>query len=292
MRFALIGVGDIGSRYAGKIALAGHDVLFISRGERLKELQTSGLRIGDGALGDAFSIPEVDATDNVEGRDPVDAIIFGVKTYHLPEAAEQVKPIVGPDTLVIPLQNGVDAPGRIGDVVGREHMLGYATYSPNYIGELDGPVSDRLRDLHTVLVDAGWNVETTDNIWQPLWTKMCAYASFSPFIVARLSPGDSYRFETLRELHQQACEEVAAVGQAEGFEMSAKQLVDFAQVFPNSKQSMTRDLENGRPLEVEDLIGRVVRAANEHGIDAPAITSCYQLLKPYENGSIQQSNIQ
>jgi len=285
MRFAIMGAGDIGSRYGARLLNAGHDLTFIARGDRLAELQNNGLSVPAGSFGPAFEFPEVQAVDNPESMKPVDSVVFAVKNYHLPDAATLIKPIIGDETTVIPLQNGVAAPGRIGDIVGRKHVLGFATYSPNAIGELDGPISSRVQTLADAFNEAGLKVEAVDNIWEPLWRKLCAYASFSPFIVARLSPGDAMANPELADLHRSACREVAAVGQAEGFDIEAEKLVEFAGYAPRSKQSMTRDLEAGRRLELEDLIGAVVHRAEGHGIATPVIRTCYQLLKPHEHGS-------
>ncbi|MBT3995596.1 MAG: 2-dehydropantoate 2-reductase [Chloroflexi bacterium] len=285
MRFAIMGAGDIGSRYGARLITAGHDVTFIARGARLAELQSKGLIVPAGSFGPEFVIESVQATDAPQCMAPVDSIVFAVKNYHLDDAANLIKPIVGDDTTIIPLQNGVAAPGRIGDIVGSKHVLGFATYSPNAIGELDGPISNRVQRLADAFNEAGLKVEAVDNIWEPLWRKLCAYASFSPFIVARLSPGDAMANPELAELHRNACREVAAVGQAEGFDIDAKKLVEFASFAPKSKQSMTRDLEAGRRLELEDLIGAVVHKAEQRGISVPVIKTCYQLLKPHEHGN-------
>lgn len=285
MRFAIMGAGDIGSRYGARLIHAGHDVTFIARGARLAELQQQGLQVPEGVFGPAFAYGSVQATNDPADMTPVDSIVFAVKNYHLEDAANLIRPIVGDETTIIPLQNGIVAPGRIGDIVGRNHVLGFATYSPNAIGELDGPVSERVQRLADAFNEAGMKVEAVDNIWEPLWRKLCAYASFSPFIVARLSPGDAMANPELAELHRTGCDEVASVGQAAGFDITGEQLVEFAGFAASSKQSMTRDLEAGRRLELEDLIGTVVHKAEEHGIAVPVVKSCYQLLKPHELGS-------
>jgi 2-dehydropantoate 2-reductase len=285
MRFAIMGAGDIGSRYGARLIAAGHDVTFIARSGRLAELRSEGLNVPAGSFGPAFTFEDVQAIENPGEIEPVDSIVFAVKNYHLDDAAKLIKPIVGRETTIIPLQNGVAAPGRIGDIVGSKHVLGFATYSPNAIGEFDSPISDRVQRLADAFNEAGLKVEAVDNIWEPLWRKLCAYASFSPFIVARLSPGDAMANPELADLHRNACREVAAVGQAEGFDIVAEKLVEFASFAPDSKQSMTRDLEAGRRLELEDLIGAVVHKAEASGIAAPVIKTCYQLLKPHEHGS-------
>lgn len=280
-----MGAGDIGSRYGARLINAGHDVTFIARGARLAELQSTGLFVPDGSFGPEFTINSIQVTDDPSRIDIVDSVIFAVKNYHLTDAANLIRPIIGPGTTVVPLQNGIEAPYRIGDIVGREHVLGFATYSPNAIGELDGPVSERVQTLADVFNAAELVVQAVDDIWEPLWRKLCAYASFSPFIVSRLSPGEALANPELAELHEAGCHEVAAVGRAEGFDIRGEQVVTFAGLFPGSKQSMTRDLEAGRRLELEDLIGIVVRKAVDHGIPTPVIKICYQLLKPHEHGA-------
>ncbi len=292
MRFAVMGAGDIGGRYGGRLAASGLDVTFVARGDRLRQLQKEGLHVPGNPHLQGVDLNEINVTDDPASVGPVDAIIFAVKSYQLEPAAEQMRPMVGPETMIIPLQNGITSPGRIGEIVGREHVLGYATWIPNAIGELDGPVSPRVQKLHAVLKEAGWGVEAVDDIWLPLWLKMGSYAAFGPFIVSRLSLGEAAASPEILALYRAASEEVAAVGRAagvafpEGFaEEAVTTLKRFGEQTPATKQSMTKDLEAGRALELEDLIGTVVHKADEHGVAAPTVRMCYELLKPHEHGS-------
>ena len=111
---------------------------------------------------------------------PVDVVICAVKNYHLEDAAVQMKPLIGDNTVVLPLQNGVTAAERLATILGRRHVLGYATLRPNSIGELDGPGSPRVKAIWTVLTGAGVQIDAVDDIHVSLWNKLLAYAGVSP----------------------------------------------------------------------------------------------------------------
>lgn len=120
----------------------------------------------------------MDATDDPASIGVVDVVVLTVKTYQLEVAVEQMRPLIGAETMVICLQNGVTAADRTGAIIGREQVVGYSTDMPtNAIGELDGPVSDRVRKLQSVLSDAGWKVEAADDIKMSLWQKAAAHAA-------------------------------------------------------------------------------------------------------------------
>ncbi len=291
MRYAIMGTGDIGARYGGRLAASGLDVTFIARGERFRQLKNEGLHVaGNPHLG-GTDLDKINVTDCPASVGPVDVVVFAVKSYQLDQAANDMKPLIGPETVVLPLQNGVTAPNRIAEIVGREHVLGFASWMPNAIGELDGPVTPRVTALHAELKAAGWNVEAVDNIWEPLWLKLCTYATFGPMIVSRLNLGEAAASPEIVELYRAASDEVAQVARAEGISIpddfadkAVSQLITFGNRTPESKQSLTKDLEAGRRLEVEDLIGTVVHKAEEHGVDVPTVRTCYMLLKPHESG--------
>lgn len=291
MRFAVMGAGDIGGRYGGRLAVAGCDVTFIARGERLKQLRSEGLHVAGNPHLQGTDLENVNVTDKPADVGPIDVVIFAVKSYQLEQAAMDMMPLIGPETVVIPLQNGITSPGRIAEIIGNRHVLGFASWIPNAIGELDGPATPRVRRVHAEVKKAGWNVEAVDDIWRPLWMKLCTYASFGPFIASRLSLGEAAASPEMVDLYRKASNEVASVGRAEGISIpdsfaddQVAQLFEFGKKNPGSKQSMTRDLEAGRPLELEDLVGVIVHRADRHGIDVPVVRTCYMLLKPHEHG--------
>src|SRR5215813_6408954 len=151
MKFAVMGAGQFGSRYGGWLVNAGLDVTFIARGQRYEEIKRDGLHTPPDPQGRSMDIAHVQVTNTSAEVGPVDVVIFAVKNYHLEEAAEQMKPLLGDATVVLPMQNGVTAAERLATIVGRKYILGYATTPPHAIGELDGPVSPRVQAVCEVL---------------------------------------------------------------------------------------------------------------------------------------------
>ncbi|MGZ3598013.1 MAG: ketopantoate reductase family protein, partial [Syntrophales bacterium] len=194
MKIAIMGTGGVGGYYGGLLAKAGRDVTFIARGAHLQAIQKHGLQIKS-VHGD-FQVSKAKATDRPANIGPVDLIVFATKTYQTDEAAKAIKAMVGKDTVVVPLQNGVDAADRIGQVVGMDHLLGGATWlsaaieSPGVIGqysefrrialgEFSGKTTPRLTAVYDLLKETGAAVEISDNILKVLWTKFVFISSVS-----------------------------------------------------------------------------------------------------------------
>src|SRR5512136_538097 len=186
MRIAIMGTGGVGGYYGGLLARTGQDVTFIARGAHLQAIREKGLQVKS-VHGD-FAVTPAAATDNPAEVGAVDLIIVATKTYHTDEAARAIRPMVGPDTVVVSLQNGVDAAERIGAVVGMEHLIGGATWlsaaieAPGVIGqysqfrrialgEFNGQTTPRLQSVLGALNATGATVELSDNILKVLWTK-------------------------------------------------------------------------------------------------------------------------
>jgi 2-dehydropantoate 2-reductase len=294
MKFAIMGTGEIGGRYGGCLVNAGLDVTFVARGQRYADMQRHGLHIQRDMRGNTTDLDRVKVTDTPADVGPVDVVIFAVKTYHLEEAAEQMKPLLGDATVVLPLQNGVTAAERLARIVGRQHVLGYATSIPLHaIGELDGPVSSRVQQVWAILHGAGVEVEAVDDISVPLWNKLVAYAGISPLLAARVDIGQAAAAPDMRRLVWEASEEAAAVAEAEGVRLDAGAgnraltvLDRYHQHNPRWRPSMLQDLDAGRRLELEDLVGVIVHKGTQQGIPTPVIRVCYMLLKPYEMGAL------
>jgi 2-dehydropantoate 2-reductase len=122
MRIAIFGSGSIGGYFGGRLSRAGEDVVFVARGEHLNAMLTQGLRV-DSINGD-FVLPPVQATDNPSKIGKVDMVLVGVKAWQVPEAAEAIRPMIGPETFVLPLQNGLEAPAQLCEILGEQHVLG------------------------------------------------------------------------------------------------------------------------------------------------------------------------
>ena len=289
MRIAVMGAGEFGSQFGYALLKAGQDVTLIARGRRYDEIARDGVRgkwEANVIPPDAFTV-----TRDPAAVGPVDAVIFAVKTYQLEEAAEQIAPLIGEDTVVIPLQNGVTAGERLAGIVERRHVLEYATSTPHAIGELGGPVTPRVEAMRSVLASAGFDVAAADDIRVPLWQKLVQYAALSTGLAARADLGQTATSPELRKLVREGAEEAAKVAAAEGIPIepgAGESVLAFLDEQKGSpwRSSMLKDLEAGRPLELEDLIGHVVNRGGERGIPTPVLRVCYLMLKPFAQGAL------
>jgi len=186
VKIAFIGIGGLGGYFGGRLAKAGNDVVFIARGATLEALRKNGLRV-ESPLGD-FSLPKVHATDDPASAGPVDAVFVTTKAWQVPEAAQQIRGLVGPETMVVPLQNGVEAYDQLAAALGPEHVLGGMCHiiafvtAPGVIrhggmnpqitlGEWNNARTPRLEKLVACLKAAGLEVRVPESIQVALWEK-------------------------------------------------------------------------------------------------------------------------
>lgn len=302
MKISVMGSGAVGGYYGGSLARAGHDVTFIARGAHLAALRTNGLKVNS-VHGD-FTISPVQATDIPAEVGPVDLVLVCVKTPDTDQAAQAIKPMVGPDTTVMSLQNGIDAAERIGAVVGMKHIVGGATWlssaieTPGVIrqisqfrrivlGELDGRITPRVQALFEVLKSTGATVELSDNIVKVLWTKFMFIASISGIgSLTRLGIGDYRAVPETRALLVSLMREVEAVARANGITLDTDAieqiLVLIDNAAPTIKPSMQLDVEAGRRSELESMIGIICRKGRELGVPTPITDIVYAALLPGE----------
>ena len=300
MKIVVMATGGVGGYYGGLLAQAGQDVTFIARGAHLQAIREKGLHIKS-VHGD-FQIMPAKATDNPSEVGPVDVILFATKTHQTDEAAKLIKPMVGRDTVIISLQNGIDAADRIGAATGREHMLGGATWlsaaieAPGLIGqysqfrrivlgEFNGRTTPRLNMLYSTLQSTGATVEVSDNILKVLWTKFVFIAPVMAMgSLTRVTFGEYRSVPEARAVLTEAISEVAAVAQARGVTLDTdvveKTLAFIDSSAPGIKPSMQRDVESGKPSELESMIGVVVRMGAEHNVSTPVMQFAYAMLKP------------
>jgi 2-dehydropantoate 2-reductase len=300
MKIAIMGTGGVGGYYGGLLAAAGQEVTFIARGPHLAAIRDKGLHIKS-VHGD-FSVSPAKATDRPAEIGRVDLVIVATKTYHTDEAAQAVKPLIGADTTVISLQNGIDAAERIGSAVGMAHILGGATWlsaaleAPGRIGqysqfrrialgELDGRITPRAQAIASVLATTPAAIELVPNIKQVLWTKFVFIAAISALGgLTRVAIGEYRQVPEAREVLAEAMAEVVAVAEASGVNLDAdiitKTLAFIDASAPDIRPSMQRDLEAGRTSELESMIGVVVRMGNQSGVSTPVMRLAYALLKP------------
>ena len=305
MRIAVMGTGGTGGYFGGLLARAGVEVAFIARGAHLEAIGKNGLAIKSVLAGD-FTISAT-ATDNPADIGPVEFVLFCVKAYDNAAAAEQIRPLIGPETVVLSVQNGIDNEQQIGDVIGPDHVLGCVSYvsstiqSPGVIaqtggpgtlvlGEMQGGTSSRTEALQSTLQNSGITAELHQDIQVALWQKFIGICGVNGITaLTRLPMGEIVACRETHNLMRGTMQEVEAVARAGGVNLPkgcVDQSMDFFSSMDRSvRGSMYYDLAGGRRLELEVLNGAVVRLGSEHGIPTPINFAIYAALKPYLNGT-------
>lgn len=302
MRIAIFGTGAVGGYFGGRLAQAGQEVVFIARGENLNAIRQKGLRV-DSIEGD-FTLPEVEITDDPTAVGPVDTVIVGVKTWQLPEAIELMRPMIGADTAVLPLLNGVEASAQLIDQLGKHRVLGglakiiCSLAEPGYIrhvgakpyialGELDNRRSKRIDRLQQVLTDAGVTVEIPPNIDAALWAKFLFVVSWGGVgTITRAPIGTLRDIPQTRKMLEQAMTEIFNVAMARKVHLPEDIIsgtMAFVDTLPaGGTTSMQRDIVEGRLSEIEAWNAAVVRLGQEVGVETPLHTFIYHSLLPLE----------
>ena len=304
MHIAVIGSGGTGGYFGGLLSRAGEEVIFVARGAHLEALRLRGLTVKSRLAGE-FTLP-VRATDTPNEVGPVDLILFCVKTYDTDTAAQSIDPLIGAETMLLSLQNGVDNAERIAQIAGHNSGLGTVAYvvsaieAPGVIaqtagpgriilGELAGGTSARVERLHSVLQRAEIAAEVHPDVRIAIWQKFLFICAFSGVTaLTRVPIGSILADSVTHDLFRGTLEEAEAVARASGIELpedSVEQALATAEaVEPWGRGSMYHDLANGLRLELEALNGEVVRRGDQHDIQTPLNFAIYAALKPYING--------
>jgi 2-dehydropantoate 2-reductase len=303
MKIVIFGAGGVGSYFGARLAQAGEEVFFIARGGHLCAIRQNGLRV-ESILGD-FVIQPAKASDDPAEIGTVDLVILGVKAWQVPEAAEAMKPLIGAQTIVLPLQNGVDAPSQLEAALGREHVLGglcrisvliaapgvirHVAISPTIaFGELDAQPSARVESLRQVFARCqGLTVNVPPDINVALWEKFMFIASVSGLGTATHQPIGGFRsLPETRRLLLAALEEVSVVARRKGIALADDSVTRTLAIIdglpPATLASMQNDIMNSRPSELESQTGAVVRMGREAGVPTPVNEFLYAILLPME----------
>ncbi len=305
MRIAVVGAGGVGGGFGAALAKAGADVTFIARGAHLAAMKRDGLKI-QSPRGDTHLVP-TQATDNPAEIGVVDIVLFCVKLWDVESAGEAIKPLVGPDTAVIPLQNGIDAAERLLPILGPKAVMGgvaqisasivapgviqqVGTFMRMIFGELDGSRSKRAEEFLALCQKAGFDATLSEQILTELWMKFILLATNAGITAATRQPIGKLREDSdIRPVMIAAFREVYDVGKAKGIALPAD-AVEKAVAFmdhapPAMKASMALDLERGNRLELPWLSGKVVELGRQLGVPTPAHSMMYAVLKPYVMGT-------
>jgi 2-dehydropantoate 2-reductase len=301
MKFLIHGTGGVGGFFGAKLFQSGEDVWFLARGKHLEVSRTKGLRVLS-TQGD-ITIPRHRVTGTVSDVGPVDVVLFCVKSYDTETAAEQLKPFVTDNTVIIPLQNGVDNEDKIKAILPNTLVYGGAAYisvritAPGEItetggaqrivfGPMDGVITDRAKEILAIFQKAGTKAELKTDMVAELWRKFIFITSFGAFTaVSRLSNGEILAVPQTTNLVFDAMKEVEAIAHAKGIGVEAldreKVIAGLKRFYPNTRSSMYFDLINEKPMEVEALNGTVVRLGEELGVPTPIHRTIYAALLPY-----------
>lgn len=311
MKFAVVGAGAVGGFYGALLSQSGHDVSFVARGAHRDAMLTHGLRI----LSSPEAVGEITVHCPVES-DPaeigvVDVVIVAVKAYSNAETFPSLRPLIGPLTSILTLQNGVDSAEELAAVFGRESVIGGATYiaggieAPGVIrhngthrrivfGEYFSPtptLSDRVAALEPIFAAANIQTEALPDIRPRLWEKFIYLAPMAAFTGgSRLSIGPIWDDEFIREMFLRAVDEVEAVARATGIDVPPgvrHRIADYTGDVPKTmRSSLLIDLSQGKKIEVEALQGSVVRRGLATGVPTPIMAALYAVLKPYASGPV------
>lgn len=304
MRIAVVGAGGIGGGYGAALATSGVDVTFIARGAHLAAMKSKGLKV-EGGRGETHVMP-AQATDDPATVGPVDVVLFCVKLWDVESAGQQIKPMVGKDTAVITLQNGIDAHERLVPILGRQAVMpGVANISaviaePGVIrqtgtvmrmvfGEIDGARSLRGQAFSAACAKAGIDGVFSEAILTELWMKFILLASnASMMALARLPIGHLRDDADIAPYFIAAYEEAAAVGRAAGIALPADAVdrtLNFNRNAPaHLMASMGADLLRGNRIELPWLSGKVIELGRKHGVPTPTHAFLHAMLKPHIMG--------
>lgn len=306
-RVCIVGAGAIGGWIAARLALAGRDVSIVARGETLRAIEAEGLRISDKGETRCVAIA---TSDDPAALGPQEVIVIAVKAPALPDIAPALDPLIGPETLIVPMLNGVpwwfmDEPLRsvdpgssIADALPFDRIVGCVVHAscfrsaPNEVtvkyaeklilGEPSGDVSDRVSGLCGLIEDAGICCEVSDNVRRAIWYKLWGNATINPLSALTRSTADKLlEDDAVRGFMAEAMDELAAVGAAIGCPISesADDRMAVTERLGAFKSSMLQDVEAGRPIELEALLGAPREIARRMDVPTPQLDRIYAMTR-------------
>ena len=301
MRIAIMGAGGVGGCLGGLLAKAGNDVSLIARGEHLEAIRANGLKL---IRPDGEFVVKVDATDDPAEVGPVDLIIYTVKTFHNRSVITTLKPLMGEETSIITLQNGVESHELLGSVLGPSNILPGAYWASAHIqtpgvisedvlsklsfGEIEVTESLRALDIRKVFRDAGIEADISTDPVQVLWQKFVVLSSLAGITsAAQTRASELLKFPDARKMFLDAMEEALAIGMARGIDLSenlAQESLEWIDTLPDFQVSIHADFEAGRATELDALSGAVIRFGKQIGVKTPVHSFFYSVLLPHKDG--------
>jgi 2-dehydropantoate 2-reductase len=303
MRIVIMGSGGTGGFFGAKLARAGEDVTFVARGEHLRAIQAGGLRVKS-ALEGEFTV-RAPAVERLDEEPPADLVLFCVKSFDTEAAADVIRPVVGPDTGVLSIQNGVDNEDKLAAILGPGHVIAgiaevfaiieapgvinHALLGRLRFGEMDGKESERVRAFLAACGRAGIPAELAADPLRMLWEKYVFLVAQSGMTALTRCPVGLLRaLPETRAMYRRLFEELVRVGRAGGVgiddTLTEAVLGRLDTLGPGAFSSLHFDLAHGKRLELEALQGHAVRLGERHGIPTPALAALYAALRPYRDG--------
>jgi 2-dehydropantoate 2-reductase len=302
MRIAIFGAGGVGAYFGARLAEVGNEVSIVARGAHLDAIRANGLRV-DSVLGDMLVRPKV-ASSSAADVGPVDVVLLGVKTWQVAEVAPALKPLLGAETFIVPLQNGVETPDQLAAALGPTHVVGGVCggfcfiVGPGHVkhiggitfikfGELNGEESERVERLRAQFAAAKVDVEVPDDIRIALWEKLMLVVPFGGIgAVSRAPIGVIMKTPETRALIEAGIREIAAVALAQGVRLSpdtvGRTLALLDRTTPTGTSSLQRDIAAGKRSELDAWTGAVVRLGAKLKVPTPTHSFLYAALLPLE----------
>jgi 2-dehydropantoate 2-reductase len=311
MKIAVIGTGGVGGYFGGKIAHAGYDVTFLARGEHLKAIRENGLRIK--SIHGDFTVNSVKVTDNIGDIGYSDLIILGVKAWQVMKIARELNPIIKDETTILPLQNGILAVDELSAELGSHHVIGglcrifSKIESPGIInhlgidptilfGEIDNLKSERVSVIKEILDKSGIKSKIAADIRTELWKKFITICVSGLLAITRSTYGEIRELKETRTLMIEVFEEIYELSKKMGISIEhefVEKSVAFIDSFSyDSTSSLTRDVWEGKPSEIEYQNGTVVRLGEKHGVKTPMNRFIYDCILPMERRARSMNNEQ
>jgi len=303
MNICVVGAGAIGGWIAGKLALGGSDVSVVARGETLRLIDAEGLRVDEGGHVHCVAVA---ASDDPSSFGKQELVILAVKAPSLPQIAPLLEPLVGTETVILPMLNGVpwwftgeplwsvDPQCATADALPFDQVIGCVVHAscrrpaPNQIqvvhadkliiGEPAGGASERVERIRTLVENAGIRCEVSENVRRPIWYKLWGNATINPLSALTRSTADKLLTDqTIRGLMAEAMDELATIGAAIDCPIaeSAEDRMAVTARLGAFKSSMLQDVEAGRPIELEALLGAPREIARAAGIPTPQLDRIY-----------------
>jgi len=301
MKIAIIGTGGVGGYFGGKLAKAGYDVTFLARGEHLSAIQKNGLTVKS-VLGD-FIIDNVKVTDKTETIGLTDLVILGVKAWQVKDISKELLPLIKKETIVLPLQNGVMVAEELAETLNKENIVGglcriiskieapgvinHFGLEPSILfGELDNKSTKRIHQIKEMFDKAGISSEISEDITADLWKKFIGICVSGLLAVTKTTYGELRELHETRQLMIELLNEIYLLSRETGISIESgfvEKTISAIDAYPfGSTSSLTRDVWDGKPSEIEYQNGTVVRLGEKFGVATPVNKFVYSSILPME----------